>query len=510
MALLENEIQILEEGVLASLSTDVPQALLFAKLLYDELPQELRYVHQYAKILRMVNKKEALLFIKNWFDLQNLASIFQHQKIIELVDLYVTFHTEDQFYDDALKLELQLLNHKNQKQSPDRDHYAIKVIKRLIQMTDYDQALNLIQMMTQALQVELKLEKNQANIDLIKQKIAVFHQELGEIHEGKGNIREAIKAYSKACVYDDQRAMQKVSQLLNRKIPTWHFPMMNDVPRNEAFEQALINRIKEDDLVLDIGCGSGLLSLMSARAGAKEVYAIELETAVAKIASKIIEKNGFSDEITVINKRSTQLQAPQHLPLCDLLVCEIFDVSLLGEDALYTIAHAKKNLLKPGAKIVPQRLNLWCQAVDSADLRARYYVKDAQGFDLSEFNQLSDPRVLQLDLSRFSYQVLTEPTLAFTIDLEQDFSLEGQNLLMLKTIQAGRNDGLIFWYELILDEENDVVLSTSPHQQNTHWLQGFAPNYDHKKIQSDWVEKDQNLLLSCAYTRFLLSFDFLC
>ena len=74
------------------------------------------------------------------------------------------------------------------------------------------------------------------------------------------------------------------------------------------------------------------------------------------------------------------------------------------------------------------------------------------------------------------------------------------------------SDGWLYptLYELILDEENDVVLSTSPHQQNTHWLQGFAPNYDHKKIQSDWVEKDQNLLLSCAYTRFLLSFDFLC
>ena len=59
--------------------------------------------------------------------------------------------------------------------------------------------------------------------------------------------------------------------------------------------------------VLDIGCGTGLLSLQAARAGAEHVYACEMFSGWAEIASKNVKENGFESVITVFNKHSSAL-----------------------------------------------------------------------------------------------------------------------------------------------------------------------------------------------------------
>ena len=50
---------------------------------------------------------------------------------------------------------------------------------------------------------------------------------------------------------------------------------------------------------MDVGCGSGILSMFAARAGAKKVYAIEASN-MAQHAKKLTAHNGFSSVIEVI------------------------------------------------------------------------------------------------------------------------------------------------------------------------------------------------------------------
>ena len=54
-------------------------------------------------------------------------------------------------------------------------------------------------------------------------------------------------------------------------------------------------------VVLDVGCGTGILSLFAARAGAKRVFAVDASAAIATRARKIIEANGMDDIITFVN-----------------------------------------------------------------------------------------------------------------------------------------------------------------------------------------------------------------
>ena len=348
----------------------------------------------------------------------------------------------------------------------------------------------------------LRLEKNPL----------VVHQCFAQIYLSLNDRTRAIQSLSAVAALDPHHphAIKKLSELLNQRVPTWHFPMMNDHPRNQAFEAAIIARLDEGDTVLDIGCGAGLLSLMAARAGAQKVIAIESEPEVAKAAAEIFEKNGYEEQIQLVEGRSTSLQVGVNIPQkADLLISEIFDVSLLGEDALNTFKHAQQNLLNEGAKVIPAQARVWCALVESDDLRARFHVDESCGFDLSTFNRLRDPRVLQLDLGRFEYTLLHEPIAVVEFDFEKDTAMLGQTLSMAAITQSGRADGFIFWYDLVLapatEDRDAIILSTAPNQENTHWLQGFAPCYDEQRQ----YEVGDTAQLLCGYRRFLLWFQVL-
>lgn len=45
--------------------------------------------------------------------------------------------------------------------------------------------------------------------------------------------------------------------------PSYHFDMLQDTERNEAYRQGIEATLEEDDLVIDIGTGGGLLALMA-------------------------------------------------------------------------------------------------------------------------------------------------------------------------------------------------------------------------------------------------------
>ena len=152
--------------------------------------------------------------------------------------------------------------------------------------------------------------------------------------------------------------------------------MLKDTDRNEVYNAAIAGwcnhwnwylecihdfTIKHNrkPYVLDIGCGTGLLSLQAARAGAEHVYACEMFKEWVEVAKQNVVENGFANVITVINKHSSSLtvksdsnqtdygiRVPALLLLdlerkCDILVSEILDTVLLGEGVLIAVRDAK-------------------------------------------------------------------------------------------------------------------------------------------------------------------------
>ena len=98
-----------------------------------------------------------------------------------------------------------------------------------------------------------------------------------------------------------------------------------------------------------------------------------------------------------------------------------------------------------------------------------------------------------------------EPALAASFDFEGELSMMGEALLSAEVTRSGRADGFIFWYDLILDPSEEHVMSTSPHVEGTHWMQGFSPCY-HGQRQ---LEEGAMTHFMCAFRRFLLWFTHL-
>merc|ERR1712176_250887 len=81
-----------------------------------------------------------------------------------------------------------------------------------------------------------------------------------------------------------------------------HEIMIQDRVRTGAYRDAICSNAKElfrDKIVLDIGCGTGILSLFAAQAGAKKVFAIDASD-ICKDAAAVTKLNGFDDTIVVI------------------------------------------------------------------------------------------------------------------------------------------------------------------------------------------------------------------
>ncbi|XP_046387925.1 protein arginine N-methyltransferase 9-like [Ischnura elegans] len=169
-----------------------------------------------------------------------------------------------------------------------------------------------------------------------------------------GHVREASHYFRKALMVDPEflparRNLQTVSNLV---VERWHFRMLNDRLRNEAFREAIFKKVQQKfDNVLDIGTGTGILSMFAAKAGAQNVYSCEMSATMHQIAEDVIKRNNFSRKINLYNKSSYNLQIPSDIPeRLSLVVTETMDCGLLGEHVLTILSDAWKRLLLPPCK----------------------------------------------------------------------------------------------------------------------------------------------------------------
>lgn len=257
---------------------------------------------------------------------------------------------------------------------------------------------------------------------------------------------------------------------MTSEVVPWHFPMMNDTVRNDAYEKALKFALQKGGVVLDIGSGSGLLAMMAARHGANKVTTCEEVSMVAEKAKIIIKRNGFENLIQVINKLSSNLVVGSDLSeRADILVTEIFDNGLLGENALLAIKHAREHLLKPNAQIIPCGARVYAMCINSDEIYKNHRVETISNFDLSPFNQFSSYNYTGYHIEKTDYRSLSAVASIFDFDFQKDH--ENKSVpIEFEISESGTCHAVAFWYELQLDP--DTIISTAPHlPQLSCWKQ---------------------------------------
>lgn len=145
-----------------------------------------------------------------------------------------------------------------------------------------------------------------------------------------------------------------------------------DKKRVQAFEKAINNVVKRGDVVVDAGTGSGILALMSARAGAKKVYGIEIAEDVAEFARKNVAANGFNDKVEIILSDVKNFNLGNSV---DVVTAELLDTCLVAEHQAYAINHLRATgVIDDHTQLIPYKIDCALQLVD--------YDFDFYGFDM--------------------------------------------------------------------------------------------------------------------------------
>lgn len=288
----------------------------------------------------------------------------------------------------------------------------------------------------------------------------------------RGEAIAAAAAYS-AQAPRDPIARDLVDRLSSTQELSWHLQMVRDAVRNRAYRAAIEATVGPDDEVLEIGAGSGLLALMAARAGAKSVTTLEMEPVLAATARRAVTDNGFGDRVKVVSALSTEAKLGQEVKhRATVLIAELFDSLLIGEDALHTLSDARLRLCRRDARVIPARARLYGRLVEHERVAAGGPLdQPVEGFDLSALNTLSTGLARQGRSDRGAGRPLTDPALLFAFDFAAPVPLTGSVTLDLPILEAGRVDALQCWFEL--DLTDGITFSTHPDSYDDHWWEPF-------------------------------------
>ena len=149
-----------------------------------------------------------------------------------------------------------------------------------------------------------------------------------------------------------------------------HLAMVRDKVRLKAYTDAIASVVSEGDVVLDVGSGTCILSMLAARSGASKVYAVE-NSRVASYAKKVVEKNGFTDVIEVINDNIFSVDLPNIS--ADVVLSEFFGTFGIGENVIRIMKHVHDNYMKEDGIMMPGNMDIWVAPIQCCLL----YTSDA-------------------------------------------------------------------------------------------------------------------------------------
>jgi len=324
-------------------------------------------------------------------------------------------------------------------------------------------------------------------------------------------------------------------------LPAWTALMMNDAARAHAYATALKYAMgthtaagRRHVIVLDVGAGVGLLSLLAARAAAgaglaADIYAVERDASLARIALATVEANRVhlppSVRVHVLHAEVAALAvqgesesgdgcaesgdacaengdgtlraacAPPRLVLPErahVLVHEIFGDDPFSEGVLPTLRHATASLLDPECGMVlPCRVTVHAalvaalpgsRSVERAALLVPSGGTGTQARDLSLLDTLA-PHKASIDLRALrTSPLISAPVELVTVDLATMLSMTTSGAMdalcsgsvttrRLRSAPASEPHAVATWFSADFGSAGDGASFSSSPSSTTHWRQ---------------------------------------
>jgi hypothetical protein len=266
----------------------------------------------------------------------------------------------------------------------------------------------------------------------------------------------------------EQRTRRRTRERGYFDTPRIHIAMLDDRRRTAAFIEALGDIVTENDVVVDIGTGTGILAAAAARAGARRVYALEA-TPIAGRARALLRANGLQDRVTLVEGWSTKVELPER---ADVAVTEILGDEPLGERILEATLDARRRLLKENPRLIPSRVRILGVPVfipDDYSSGLTFTGRNTSrwtswyGFDFSVLTDHDDDRPRAFTAVAASVEpwpVFSDPVVLADLDLTAHLRLELDTVVRTTASMSGTVNGVYVFFEAQLGPR--TVITSNP------------------------------------------------
>jgi predicted RNA methylase len=103
---------------------------------------------------------------------------------------------------------------------------------------------------------------------------------------------------------------------------------LKDVVRTTSFQTAIKRTVRRGDVVLEVGAGTGILSLFAAKAGARKVFAVEIDEYLCECLAETVRANGLTGIIEILPGDARDIDLPSAV---DVVIAELIDTGLVEE-----------------------------------------------------------------------------------------------------------------------------------------------------------------------------------
>ena len=264
---------------------------------------------------------------------------------------------------------------------------------------------------------------------------------------------------------------------LSKNTMRLHTVMLNDRVRTSSLLDGIRDVVRPDDIVVDIGTGTGVLAIAAAHAGARHVYAIE-SGKIGEVAQNLFKANSLADRITLIKGHSTKINLPER---ADVLVSELIGEEPFEEKVLEVMMDARNRFLKPTGRLLPcaiqvfglpvtipesvrRRLVFTPQAVQ--DWQAWYNIKFSP---LAEISQSSFYSFYFAPSSMRDWKRLSAPILLADIDFSLCKETQIGSTATITIDASGELSGLLVYFELKITPTRSLTTHPALVDTESHW-----------------------------------------
>ncbi|KAJ5924659.1 hypothetical protein N7466_008846 [Penicillium verhagenii] len=298
-----------------------------------------------------------------------------------------------------------------------------------------------------------------------------------------------------------------------------HESMLKDAIRTDAYRDFVYENknLFKDKVVLDVGCGTGILSMFCAKAGAKKVISVDNSNIIDR-AKEIVFDNEFGDVITLVRGKIEEVTLP--VDKVDIIISEWMGYALLFECMFDSVIYARDRYLAPDGLMVPSHATLRIAPYADPDFMASHisFWEDVYGFKMTSmllkiYDEALVRNIPSETLAADSTIFLPLPLHTITVD----------ELSFLKDFQVTLNqdidalDGWAIWFDIFFMPSRDtpipenatpadmqkqgyVGFTTGPQGTETHWQQTI-PLIDHGNHMPKPLKKGQVISGKIGYQK---------